>query len=328
MTTLQLLSTLGALAEEQHGLLTRSQARHLGMSPAAEGRARAAGALDAVTARVLRLAGTPPTFPQRCLAAVLDAGPGAVASHVTAAALWQLPGFAAGAIHISRPHDHTHRRSDLATVHLPRLLAPHHSQVLDGVPVTTVARTVFDLAGCLHPQRSERALDNALARHSVQLEDLRRITVELQQRGRPGSALMRAWLAARRAGYIPPASGLEARFLALVAAAGIELPEGQVDLGGEAWIGRVDHFFRNQDLVVEVDSERHHSSQLDRASDTRRDEALRAAGYRVLRVGERELAEAPAEVISRLRAALKGASTPPGGPAALATPRLDHQIAG
>jgi hypothetical protein len=74
------------------------------------------------------------------------------------------------------------------------------------------------------------------------LEELRRITIELLARGRTGSALMRALLAVRGAGYIPPASGLEADFLALLVAAGPELPEGQVNLGAEGWIGRVDFF--------------------------------------------------------------------------------------
>lgn len=60
--------------------------------------------------------------------------------------------------------------------------------------MTTVARTLFDLAGALHPGRTERALDNALSRHLLTLEAVRETTIELRQHGRSGSSLMRRLL--------------------------------------------------------------------------------------------------------------------------------------
>ncbi len=231
-------------------------------------------------------------------------------SHVTAASLWELPGFPLGAIHLSRDQRDTHRASSLAIVHHPRLLPPHHGTVHGGVPVTNVARTLFDLAACLHPLRAERALENALTRGYVSLETLRRITVELLERGRTGSGLMRRLLEERGAGYIPLASGLEGRFLALVVSAGLELPEGQVNLGGASWTARVDFYYRRLRLVIEIDSDLHHSSKLDRASDARRDAALEAAGFRVMRITEHELRDHPHDVIARLRSVLDGALQP------------------
>jgi hypothetical protein len=263
-----------------------------------------------VTPRVLRLAGAPRTFRQRCVVAVLDAGSGALISHATAASLWNLPGFPEGTLHLSREQRHTHRSSRLAATHHPRLLPAHHGTVHDGVPVTTVARTLFDLAGCVHPHRAERALDNALTRGYVTLDEVRGVTIELLERGRAGSTLMRSLLAGRGAGYIPPASGLEARFLALVAAAGLEIPEGQVDVGGETWIARVDFFYRRLRLVIEIDSDLHHSSKLDRESDAHRDAALEAAGFRVMRITEQQLRECPEQVVAIVRTAL--ASVPVG----------------
>ena len=174
--------------------------------------------------------------------------------------------------------------------------------------MTTVSRTVFDLAGCVHPLRAARALDNALTRKYVALEALRRVTIELLARGRTGSTLMRALLAARGAGYIPPASGLEASFLALLIAAGVELPECQVDLGASGWIGRVDFYYRNLRLVIEIDSDIHHTAKLDTESDERRDEALRAAGFDVMRITQAELRNDPDEVLARIQAPLGGAT--------------------
>lgn len=145
----------------------------------------------------------------------------------------------------------------LGTVPEPRLLPTHHCGVLDGIPVTSAARTVFDLAGCLHPSRVERALDNALARKLVTLEALRGVAIELLEHGRTGSALMRCLLDDRGVGYIPPASGLEERFFAVLVAAGVDPPGRQADLGGDAWEGRVDFYYRRQRLVIEIDNNRH-----------------------------------------------------------------------
>jgi hypothetical protein len=230
------------LAGRQHGVASRRQLRALATSrEALRSRVRSPG-WEHLSANVLRLAGSPDAFSQRCVAGALDVAPSAVVSRTTAAALWQLPGFQPGPIHVTRPTAASSAHSRLAMVHESRYLPDHHRTLRDGVPLTTVARTLFDLAGCLHPGRSERAVENALKYQFVALESLRRVTIELLARGRAGSALMRELLATRGAGYIPPASGLEADFLALLVAAGLELPEGQVDLGGDGWIGRVDFY--------------------------------------------------------------------------------------
>lgn len=295
------------LAERQHGVVTRSQVRDLATSrEALRARIGSPGWVE-TTPLVLTMAGAPLSFHRRCMIAVLDAGPGALVSHVTAAALWDLPGFGPSRIHVSRLRARSGRTAASAELHEPRLLPQHHGTTVHGVPVTTVARTLFDLAGDVYPARAERALDNALAHRMVSLEVLRATTIELLERGRTGSALMRRLLTDRGAGYIPPASGLEARFLALLAGAGVELPEGQVDLGDEIWVGRVDFFWRAARLVVEIDSDRYHTSALDRESDARRDTALRAAGFRVLRITEHRLREQPAEVVALVCAALAGA---------------------
>lgn len=296
-----------AVVERQHGVMTRAQAHRLGASSdALRSRLRSPGWV-AVSSRVIKLAGSPPTFPQWCMAAALDAGRGAAVSHVAAAALWGLPGFGTEHLHVSRPRETTSRTSRLATVHEPRLLPDRHRTLLEGIPVTTVARTVFDLAGCLHPLRTERALDNALSRKLVDLERIRAVAIELLEHGRPGSALMRQLLSDRGAGYIPPASGLEARFFALLVEAGMELPDRQIEVGGEAWTGRVDFLYRRARLVIEIDSDVHHTAKLDVESDCRRDVALSAGGFGVLRITEAQVWQRPHEAVALVRAALRAA---------------------
>ncbi|HWH35664.1 MAG TPA: DUF559 domain-containing protein [Acidimicrobiales bacterium] len=244
------------------------------------------------------------TLAQRCMIAVLDVAPQAYVSRQSAAALWGIPGFRVERVHVTRTRSASSAQSPVAVVHESRFLPGRHGTVRDGISVTTVERTIFDLAGCVHPERVERALDNALRQQIVSLEPLRRVTVELLARGRKGSRLMRQLLAARGSGYVPTGSGLEADFLALLVAAGIELPEGQVDLGADGWIGRVDFYYRHLRLVIEIDSVTFHSTKLDCDADARRDEAMRSAGFAVLRITEPELRHHPDAVVARVRAAL------------------------
>ncbi len=185
---------------------------------------------------VLRLVGTPRTFRQRAMAAALDAGAGAAVSHQSAAALWRLPGFPTGAMHLSRHFG----RSALATVHRTRLPDTHLRRV-EGIPVTGPARTIFDLAGVLHAARTERALDNALARRLTTMADLHKVADVLAAPGPDGSALMRRLLAERDASYVAPESNLERRFESILRAAGVAVPLRQRDVGGAEWIGRADY---------------------------------------------------------------------------------------
>ena len=133
---------------------------------------------------------------------------------------------------------------------------------------TRVARTLCDLAGVLHPGRTERAIDNCLAMGIATPGTLQAAFSDLASRGRKGTAVMRRLLADRSDGYVPPASELEARFRDLVRDAGLPEPVRQLDVGDdEAWIGRVDVAYPPARLLIELDSRRHHSSKLDGEAD-------------------------------------------------------------
>ena len=291
------------LAAQQHGVVSQAQWR-----AADQGTKYPVhrGEWERWSPRVLHLVGSPVTLRTRVMAAVLDAGDAAVASHRTAAALWRLPGFS-----LYRPEVARLRGTDggpvlLGRVHEPRSLPGHHTTALEGIPVTTPARTLFDLAGVLHPHRTERAVDNALAQSPGLLGPLHRMLPELAERGRPGITVMRELLAARPAGYIAPASGVEARAIRILDEAGIPTRR-QVDLGGDDWIGRVDLVVVGTDVVVEIDSARFHSSLLDRERDARRDAELALAGRRVVRVTEEEVWHAPGDVVARVEGTRRAA---------------------
>jgi very-short-patch-repair endonuclease len=296
---------LRRLAAKQHGVVGRAQCRATGCS--AQQLRRDRQHWESVSRRVIRLAGAPYTDRSALMAAVLDAGENAAASHRSAAALWALPGFELGDLDVVRPHSADCHRASLACLHTTRWLPAHHVTTIDGIPVTTPARTLFDLAGKLPPARTERALDNAVAASPALLRALHRMLGELAERGRPGITVMRELLAARPAGYIAPASGLEGRLIRLLDQAGIRTRR-QVDVGGDDWIGRTDLVVTGTNVVVEVDSARFHTSLLDRERDARRDEELRAAGFVPLRVIEHDVWHSPTEVVRSVRSVLEEGS--------------------
>jgi very-short-patch-repair endonuclease len=151
-------------------------------------------------------------------------------------------------------------------------------------------------------------MDNALAMRVATCEELWRVWGDLVSPGRRGVRLLRALLAERLPGYVPPASELEAIFRQVVRAAGIEDPVRQLDVGGEDWIGRIDFTFRRQRVLVEVDGRLGHVGVLDRKRHAERDKALEAAGWTVLHFTWEDLVSRPRWVISELRRELVAAA--------------------
>lgn len=290
-----------ALAGCQHALADWDGLRRFGVSRHAYQRRRRSADWVTVSERVIRLVGAPVTDEQRVLAAVLDAGAGSVASHRSAAALWALPGFDHGPVELSRPRSGRSRLTALATVHHPLVLPDHHRSIRQGVPVTTLARAVCDLAGLERPNRLERALQAAL-RAGMPWPALEATMADLDRPGRAGVAVLRA-LVERHRGRPAMGSGLECRFLVILRGAGLPEPRRQVDLGGERWVGRVDWLYDDAALVIEVNGRWAHSTALDVEHDQRRTAGLVAAGYTVLPISEELIMNSPGEVVRLVAAA-------------------------
>ncbi len=274
------------LAEWQHGLFTIGQARAAGFSRSAIRHQLSTGRWEVTAAGVYRLVGTARCWEQRLNALVLASGPVAAASHRSAAALLGIPGFErAGIVEVVTPRPRRHRDPH-ALAHRWRVLPPHHLTEVERIVTTRVARTLVDLAGVLHPARTERAVDNCLAARTATIGALRAVFIDLARPGRKGIGVMRRILDERSTGYVPPASELEACFLAILARYDLPQPERQLDVGdAEGWIGRVDFAYPEVKLLIELDSYRFHSSKLDQEADAARDRRLRVAGWRVERFG-------------------------------------------
>jgi very-short-patch-repair endonuclease len=298
------------LAARQLGFVTRCDARIAGLSRAAMRHRIARGEWIVHGPRVLRRAGAPWTKASPLMCAVLDAGPGAVLSHGAAAAWWGLPGFGLRPIDITRPRGLTGAPATLADrVHDVLTLGTEQVTVLEGIPIVRPERLILELCAVAHPARAERALDTGWAKGLYSGESLRRIHGDLAASGRSGIVLMRELLEARPPGWLPPASNLEARFMAVAREAWLGEWRRQVDVGSEhRWCGRVDFVSTALPLIVEVQSERYHSALTDRIHDAARRADLDASGFAVVEVWDTQLWHSKHDVIAAVRDGIRRVS--------------------
>jgi very-short-patch-repair endonuclease len=290
------------IAAAQAGLISRSQLRELGYSRSGVSRRINAGALRRVTTRVFEAAGAPATRLRRCWLSILDVD--GVLSYSPAMAWWGLPGFNLDPTEVTRLRGGRRQNSNAAIVHDPRLLKPSHVTTFEDVPITTPARTIFDLAGVVHPGKVERALDTAWARRLVNARSMREMLRDLAQKGRSGIRVMRALLEVRDDDYRPPESGLESRFQAVCREARLGEFVRQINVGNlERWIARTDFRHEVLPLLVFIDSDLHHTALLDGVHDDEQTIALREAGFVVVRVTESEVWHQPKAMVRKVRAA-------------------------
>lgn len=228
------------------------------------------------------------------MAAVLDASPGAALGGRTGAAFWGVPGYRAEPIEVLRPRGISRRRSPLAVVHEVVDLHPSQIKVVRGIPVASPARVVWDIAAITkNSERVARALDWLWSHRLLDGRAFHHSVRQLAGRGRTGSTLLRELDALRGPSYVPPASGLEARFAQIIENDGLPPMRRQVDSGDEEWCGRVDFRAPDLPLIVEVQSELFHSALVDKAADARRKAALEAAGFAVAEVTDTQVWHEP-----------------------------------
>lgn len=176
---------------------------------------------------------------------------------------------------------------------------------MDGIPVTTPARTLLDLASVAPPDIVEEAIDDALRRGIVTIDGLRRAFASIGRRGRPGSAAMRAVLNARDASAAVPESVFERRLLRTLRAARLPTPNLQHGIrSGGRLVAVVDFAYPDAKLGIEADGYRWHSGRVRWDRDRARRNRLTLLGWRIIHVTWTDLVRRPAHVIAAIRRAL------------------------
>lgn len=283
------------LAAPQHGVVTRRQLLRAGLTPHQVKRRAATGRLRRLH-RGVYLAGSALSPHARKMAAALACGPGAVVSHRSAAELWGLlsPRGKRPPVDVTFPRIQRCRRRGVRSFRVRELPATDVTRV-EGLPVTTVSRTIRDLAAraarpdrhsTADPRDVEQALARAVRRDLVDPSRLLE-TIEGSPK-RAGAPLLRSLLR-KPSGPAFTRSTAEDFLLDLLERGGLPDPETNTKVVGH----NVDAVFWAEKLVVEVDGFRFHSSRNRFEEDRRRDQELAAAGFRVLRVTWRQLTEEP-----------------------------------
>ena len=297
---------VAAVASRQYGVITREQLNACGLSDSAIGTRVRQYWLHRVHRGVYAVGHTAPTVLQREMAAVLAAGRDAVLSHQSAGYLWGLIDEPVGAAHVTLTSGSC--RKPTIAGHHSRSLPPADRTVRWGIPVTTVARTMIDLADAGDDADLEQMLAEARVMKLVTEGQLRQAL--RRSRGRRGAGRIREVLD-RAHGPSLTRSEAERRFLALVRAARLPEPRVNTLVGGF----EVDFYWPVDALVVEIDGFAFHSSRRSFERDRVRDAALTGRGIRVMRVTWRQLSEEPEAVVARLAAAL--AVQPPSAAATI-----------
>lgn len=262
---------------EQYGLATCKELRLLGVTVAMEQAYLARGDWRRLPGGVIALAGAPTTPEQALLAACLGAGPSAVASHQSAAWLWDLaPAPDRPTITVCRG---VRARGIEAVVHRPTDY-PAHVVLRRRIPTTNPLRTLVDLAAVVEDDVLDSAVDLALAKRLLTVEGIRAEVGRLSRPGRNGAGIMRAALLRRGFDGAPNPSVLESKLLRLLHQAGITPIGVEVQAGPDGRY-RLDTVLA-EGVSLEVDGYSYHSSPEQVAEDNRRRQRLRSGGLAIL----------------------------------------------
>jgi very-short-patch-repair endonuclease len=231
------------------------------------------------------------------LAAVYAGGDNAALSHRSAARLWGLIPHD-GVIEVTTP---TMRRKRPGIHYVCSSVESLDRTEHRAIPVTTVARTLLDL-GAVDPDRVPKAFEQADVLGLLDVRELQRL-VERYPR-RPGTSAIRSVLVAAAQWRGITRSELEARFRALVVDAGLPMPELNRRIDLASLVIEADAVWPQARLIVELDGYAYHRTQAAFERDRARDRAAVAAGWRVVRITWRQLADDPAALIRDLGRAL------------------------
>ena len=299
-------TTARELAAARRGAVSRTLLRKAGCSNASIDRLFSHPRWVEQSDQVITLAGLPPDPLTPLSVAVLDQGGDAVVSHACAGPSWGLESLRRDPVHLLTTSSST-RQTSLAVVHRVRSFPANWTTWKDGIPIVRPELLALQLFTFCTPERAARLTDRLWSERVLSGRSIERFLEQLGRRGRTGTAGLRAYFDERGRDYTPPASGLESRADELFIESRADMRR-QVDSGDdEHWTGRVDFRHETLPLVIEIQSEKYHSSLTDRAADAARRERFESAGYVFLEITDTMIWSSPGLVVSMVRAATERA---------------------
>jgi very-short-patch-repair endonuclease len=289
------------VARRQYGVISWQQLRQMGLTKREIDHRLTIGRLHSIHQEVYSVGHRVVPREGRWLAAVLASGPGAVLSHWSAAALWMI-----------RPNNRS--LIDVTTSHKSRSwdgIKRHHKAlpadevtVRDGIPATSVPRTIFDLA-------ATEDVDTvaAMLRESEHLNLWDRLSLpDLVERYRGRRGVKKVRSALHRVTEEPTGrkrSKLEERFAPFIRRHRLPMPRFNdwILLGAKRY--QVDCHWPGSGQIVELDGWEGHGTRSAFQDDRERDRKLKVAGYSVTRLTWNQLRDEPEAIASDLRVLLR-----------------------
>jgi predicted transcriptional regulator of viral defense system len=298
---------LAKVAASQAGLVRREDAAARRVSDRELDHLVELGLLEVVHTGVYRHVAAPFDGRARLLAAVWGAGAVAVASHRSAARLWELRDVPRWRPEVTVA-GRSRRSPTRVTVHRTDRLEPIDITTSDGIPVTTVPRTLLDLGAVTDPPVVRQATQDAVIRGLVAPEDLLCVLERLGRRGRRGTAALRevveaASLDARLE------SRLEQELLELVLRCEVPPPVPQYELRCvDGRRVRLDFAWPDAGVAVEADGRRWHATTADFERDRARGNSITASGWSLYRFGWADVRERRAGTVASIHRAFRAAA--------------------
>jgi very-short-patch-repair endonuclease len=293
-------AAIARLADRQYGVVARRQLVAMGVGNRAVGDRLRRRSLIRLHRGVYAVGHRRLTIEGRWLAAVLAVGSGAVLSHRDAAALHGMRATPESR-KVSVTTTRAAREIPGVWLYRRRVLPPDEVEVARGVPVTSPARTLVDLAPMLTAAQLAGTLGEADRRDLLDLDAVEEALKRARTRHGQGHRRLKAALDAhRRTGAVLLRSALEERFLDLVLNAGLPQPHLNAPTAGY----QVDALWPDCRLVVELDGWAHHKERHAAARDREKTNELQLHGYTVLRFLHADVVGRSAEVADEVRRAL------------------------
>ena len=296
------------LGARQHGIVALAHALAAGLTLRQVELRVGSGEWTALHEGVYLVGGAPLTWKGRILAACWAGGFRAVASHRSAAALHDLAGARRDIAEITCPR-WQRARHPRVEVHESKALDDRDITLVDGIPVTTVERALFDLSVVRSQLVVTMAFDKARRTGAVSFESVEATLERLARRGRPGVRRLRAVLASRDPSEMPPESEMETWMLDVIDRHGLPRPVPQFDVHvGDRFIARADAAYPEARIALEYQSYQEHAGPVPLVRDSNRRNRLRSVDWETIDVTNPALRAGGNTFCAAIRTALRRAA--------------------
>jgi very-short-patch-repair endonuclease len=301
MENIEVRRVMAEWLSSHHGVITREKALRLGLTPGQIVRLVRSGEWERLHPGVYRLSAAPASELAIMYGALLAAGDGAAASHLSAAWLWDLGTNRPAQPTVTVPHD---RRPRLAGMRTVRSRYRLHAVQRHGIPATSVARTLMDCAGDVRADDLDALVDTAIALRATTATALTRSVFQRELRQYPGRVLLATRLEQRGVIGAPHPSVLESRMARLLHRHHLPVAKAEVEWGPDRQY-RLDFAYPELRLAIEVDGWAAHLTPEKQRRDQRRQRRLTMAGWMVLHFDWWEVTHEPERVAEEIAAAYR-----------------------